>query len=337
MRSLTTLARVPWLLALLLVCGACGAGNARVTANTRGAPAIRVAGNTRVPAATRVSGSTRGVGHFATASSDRAGGVSRAGQPVDPTTFNPGACVAFSPPSSTRGLTVFLDAGHGGRDPGAVGRTASGRTIYEDDQTLAVELDAMALLRAAGFRVVVSRTRDSSVLRLRADDVSGRLMTIDGSHEDVLARDLCANDAHANLLVGIYFDAGAAYNAGSVTGYDRVRPFAAENLRLAKRLQADVLAAMNAKGWGIPNEGVQTDTGLGSALNSQALSYGHLVLLGPAERGYVSTPSRMPGALIEPLFITDPFEGSIAASRHGQAVIARGLTKAIEQYFAARS
>jgi N-acetylmuramoyl-L-alanine amidase len=42
----------------------------------------------------------------------------------------------------------------------------------------------------------------------------------------------------------------------------------------------------------------------------------------------------MPSALIEPLFITDPFEGSIAASSQGQHVIAVGLADAVEQYFA---
>jgi N-acetylmuramoyl-L-alanine amidase len=42
----------------------------------------------------------------------------------------------------------------------------------------------------------------------------------------------------------------------------------------------------------------------------------------------------MPGALVEPLFITDPFERSIAASSRGQRVIAAGLSRAIEQYFA---
>jgi N-acetylmuramoyl-L-alanine amidase len=41
----------------------------------------------------------------------------------------------------------------------------------------------------------------------------------------------------------------------------------------------------------------------------------------------------MPGALVEPLFITDPFEGSIAVSNGGQRVIASGLARAIEQYF----
>jgi len=66
------------------------------------------------------------------------------------------------------------------------------------------------------------------------------------------------------------------------------------------------------------------------------VAYGHLVLLGPAKPGYLPTPSHMPGALVEPLFITDPFEGSIASSAHGQRVIAGGLARAIGQYFAPR-
>jgi N-acetylmuramoyl-L-alanine amidase len=255
-------------------------------------------------------------------------------QAVDRSFFAPGACVAFAPTAPARDLTVFLDAGHGGLDPGAVGSTESGQTIYEAGETLSVELETMAILRGDGFRVVVSRTRDSAVLRLRPNDVSGKVLTNQGSHADVLARVACANDARANVLVGIYFNAGAPNNAGCVTGYDDVRPFAAENLRLAKLMQTDVLAAMNAQGWGIPDVGVKLDTGLGSALNRQALAYGHLVLLGPARPGYVPTPSRMPGALIEPLFITDRFEGSIAASAHGQRVIAGALAQAIEQYVA---
>ncbi len=42
----------------------------------------------------------------------------------------------------------------------------------------------------------------------------------------------------------------------------------------------------------------------------------------------------MPGALIEPLFVTDPYEGTQAASPFGQEVISEGLAQAIGQYFA---
>jgi N-acetylmuramoyl-L-alanine amidase len=263
------------------------------------------------------------------------------GQAIEPSQFSPGACVAYPPTVGDRHLTVFLDAGHGGIDPGATGTTQSGQTIHEADETLPVELDTMAILRREGFRVVVSRTSNSSVVRLTAADVAGGALSDVGSHDDVAARDVCADDAGADILIGIYFDSGASpANAGSVTGYDPDRPFAASNLRLADLVQHDVLSAMNAQGWEIPDEGVLTDQHLGSvvsdgsALSAEALAYDHLLLLGPAQAGYFSTPSQMPGVVIEPLFITDPFEATIAASPTGQHVIATGLALAVEQYFA---
>jgi N-acetylmuramoyl-L-alanine amidase len=253
---------------------------------------------------------------------------------VDPTSFAPGACEAFPPTTGNRHLTVFLDAGHGGVDPGGVGQTQSGATVYEATETLPVERDATTLLRAAGYRVVDSRTGNTNVARLSPADLDRGLLTDQGVHDDVAARAVCANDAGANLLIGIYFDSGASTaNAGSVTGYDSARPFAADNLRFANLLQADVLEAMNAQGWKIPDEGVLLDGYLGSASSQTAISYGHLLLLGPADPGWFTTPSQMPGALIEPLFITDPFEGSIAASSFGQQVIAKGIAAAVEAYF----
>jgi N-acetylmuramoyl-L-alanine amidase len=257
-----------------------------------------------------------------------------AGTAIDTAYFSQGACVEFPPTKGNRNLTVFLDAGHGGLDPGAVGSTQTGQVIHEADETLPVVLDTMTILRHAGFRVVVSRTGPTSVLRLGPGDVSGGALSNKGVHDDVVARDVCANNAHANVLVGVYFNSGAsATNAGSVTAYDSARPFVADNLRLADLVQSDVLAAMNAQGWQIPDAGVQTDQGLGSSLSQASNAYGHLLLLGPAKKGYFSTPSMMPGALVEPLFITDPFEGTIAASSRGQQVIAAGLARAIEQYF----
>ncbi len=270
-------------------------------------------------------------------------GGTAGGQSLDPSLFATGSCVAYPPTQGDRGATVFLDAGHGGMDPGGVGTTESGATIYEAHETLPVELDVMAMLRSDGYRVVVSRTGSSTVLRLGSADLSGGVLSLQGAHDDVAARAQCADDAKAQVLVGVYYNAGGSpQDAGSVTVYDADRPFAADNLRLADLVQNDVLSGLNAQGLGIPNDGVQSDSGFGSldgsaasgGLAEEAADYNHLMLIGPAMSGYFSTPSQMPGVVIEPLYITDPFEGTIAASSSGQSVIARGIATAVEQYLA---
>jgi N-acetylmuramoyl-L-alanine amidase len=259
----------------------------------------------------------------------------RTGVPVDPAYFSRGACRLFAPLRGHRGLTVFLDAGHGRPDPGAAGVTSSGRKIVEARETLPVVMDAMALLRGDGFTVVVSRTGAGPVARLGPGDKSGHLLTAEGVRDEIAARDECANLAHASVLVGVYYNSGVPGAAGCITAYDPARPFAVASLRLAGLLQSAVLGAMNRRGWKIPDAGVASDTGLGSAVTAADAAYGHLMLLGPAKRDYFTTPSLMPGAVIEPLFLTDPFEASIAARRHGQQVIATALARAIERYFAA--
>jgi len=265
------------------------------------------------------------------------------GVQLDPSAFSAGACTAFPPTAGDRHTTVFLDAGHGGLDPGAVGSTSSGATVDEGTVTLPVELDAAALLRAHGYRVVVSRTTDSNVVRLAPVDLSGSELSLQGAHDDVAARDVCANLSGAAALVGIYFDSGASpADGGSVTTYDTARPFSAANLRLATLVQKDTLAAMNAQGWQIPDDGVQPDSVEGSlvptsstsALAEAAAHYGHVLLLGPADAGFFATPSEMPGALVEPLFVTDPFEGTLAASPSAQQVMAGGIARAVEQFLA---
>jgi N-acetylmuramoyl-L-alanine amidase len=267
--------------------------------------------------------------------------TSKKGRPLDSRAFATGSCVAFPPTVGNRHLTVYLDAGHGGIDPGAVGTTQSGSPITESQATLAVELDAMALLRGDGYRVVVSRTDDSTVVHQGSQDESGGVLSLQGAHDDVAARALCANESRARVLLGIYFDAGrSSLNAGSITAYDTDRSFAAANLALAILVQADVLAHMNTNGWAIPNDGVKTDDLLGSlngdpsagGLAAQAAAYGHLMLIGPAMTGFFNTPSQMPGVVVEPLYITDPFEATVAGSSRGQSAIALGIASAITQF-----
>ena len=77
------------------------------------------------------------------------------------------------------------------RRPGPRLRRAhkNGKQIYEAALTLPVELDAMAILRGKGFRVVVSRTANTAVIKLTPAEVNGRLLTTLGVHNDVAARE----------------------------------------------------------------------------------------------------------------------------------------------------
>jgi N-acetylmuramoyl-L-alanine amidase len=50
---------------------------------------------------------------------------------IDPSYFASGACMSYPPTSGDRHTTVFLDAGHGGLDPGGVGVTESGQQFEE--------------------------------------------------------------------------------------------------------------------------------------------------------------------------------------------------------------
>jgi N-acetylmuramoyl-L-alanine amidase len=242
-------------------------------------------------------------------------------------------------PSGTvrKNETVFIDAGHGGIDPGGTGQTSGGATVTESAVNLAVALDAMKILTGKGYEVVLDRTGQTTVLKLTASDEVNGTESDNFVEADLAARDVCANDAGANLLIGIYQDAavGDPSQAGSVTSYDAARPFAADNELFANLLQTDVVQELDTQGSQIPNDGVENDTGMGSNALSSSTSYGHLQLLGPAfPSGGFTTPSTMPGALIEPLYLTDPFEGTIAASTTGQGLIAQGMADAAEQYFA---
>lgn len=300
---------------------------------TGGVVLLHQSGQSADTASRLVAGAaTRHIG----AAPGRGGGSGGGSGPVDPSLFNQGSCVAFPPDGTNpQGTTVFIDAGHGGPDPGGVGRTQGGAPVSEARVNLPIAMDAMRALTGDGYRVVVSRTTSGPVSRLRPGDIGGDgLFTFAGAHQDIAARPACADAGHANLLVGLYMNSGGPGSAGSVTGWDPVRPFSRRDHRFASLLQADVLGRLNHAGYGIPDGGVQTDSELGSTLTAEGQAYGHLVLLGPPMKGYVTTPSRMPGALIEPLFITDPFEASIADSPRGQHLIASGVADAVRQYFA---
>jgi N-acetylmuramoyl-L-alanine amidase len=264
-------------------------------------------------------------GHTAAAPANAGGAIAQPSVPG----LEGSACMSFAPTHGHLDRKVYIDAGHGGLDPGVVGTTTAGRTVLEKDATLAVALRLSGLLRADGFGVVMSRTRDTTVLKLTAADSSYGAITSSAEHRDLAARAACANAAGANALVSIHFDGYSDPSVGGTeTFYDAARPFAAANRLLATDLQAALVARLAAA-----DRGVWTDDQLAApTLTGSGESYNHLIELGPMSQGWVDNPSEMPGALVEPLFVTDPAEAAIAGDPSGQQKIAEALESGVVKF-----
>lgn len=242
----------------------------------------------------------------------------------------PGACMSFGPTAGDTSKTVFVDAGHGGLDPGVVGEVG-GQSVQEKDVALAVATRLASRLEADGFRVVLSRTQDSSVMKLGPSDTVTGALKATAVERDLVTRAACANASNASALLSIHFNAfGDPAVGGTETFYDGARSFAPESKRLATDVQGPLVAAL-----GTTDRGVWTDDQLtGPALTAAGAAYGHLIELGPAQPGYVDSPSQMPGALVEPLFLTNDSEARIADSTAGQDRIATALKDGLEKYLA---
>ena len=242
-----------------------------------------------------------------------------------------GTCVHFDPTGADRHKTIYVDPGHGGPDPGAVGNG-----LKEEDLTLAVALQLKDVLRADGFSVVLSRVADTSVAKLADSQVVNGAITNSGAHVDTIARIACGNTAGADAMVAIHFNAfddpGAS---GSETFYDDARDFSAANLRLANLLHHGLQASFSGSGWQVYDRGVLSDADTGhTGLTAAADAYGRLMELGPAKVGWNDHPSQMPGALVEPFFLTNPVEAQVANSAPGRKAIAAGLEQGLVAYLA---
>src|SRR5207253_173507 len=199
---------------------------------------------------------------------------------------------------------VVVDAGHGGRDTGAVG--AHG--VREKDLALAIAKKVAARLTALGFQVMMTRKGDA-------------FLSLD-------ERTRIANEAHADLFVSIHCNAARRRKLAGVETWtlnvasdryaarlasfenadaDRTlsdlrliladlatRANATDARELAQSVQSSLARNLRARAGRVEDHGVK-----------QALFY---VLLG----------TRMPAILVETGFISNPSEEKRLRSRHYQ-------------------
>lgn len=237
------------------------------------------------------------------------------------------AAPAARPSRRTRAVVV-LDAGHGGKDPGAPS-VAGG---HEKDVTLAVAKAARQAIerraRARGVPIEVRLTRE--------DD---RFITLGG-------RVRLARQWNADLFISIHADSapnplarGASVYTLSDVASDR------EAARVAaKENRADIIAGVDLSSENREVASILIDLGLRDSMNASA-DFAQALQRGMEPRGVLFRSQfhrfagfqvlrnlGIPAVLLETGFLSNAQDSELLFSREGQQAIANGLADAVVDY-----
>lgn len=200
-------------------------------------------------------------------------------------------------------LLIAIDPGHGGADPGAVGRLPEGtttgltrrrggRALFEKDVNLDIGRRLQRWLEKRGYRTVMTRTRDRG-----AGDLPYR-----SEGTDLARRTQIANAARADLFVSVHANASAV---GTQRGTETYHFYVAspEGRDLARSIQERMTARI-----GLPNRGVRK-AGF-----------------------YVLRNTTMPAVLVETAFVDHPADAALLAQPRVRAEITRAIGEGVENY-----
>lgn len=234
-------------------------------------------------------------------------------------------CVAIAMPMHA--YTVVIDAGHGGDDPGAIGRMAREKVLNLD---AALQLGAMIKEAYPEVEVIYTRQTDVFIpLHKRAD---------------------IANKAKADLFISIHSNASDNRNASGaetfVLGTDRME----DNLDIAMRenavikLEADYQSSYEGFDPNSIDSYIMFDLMQSDYMN-QSLQFATLVQkqfvdsLKRGDRGVrqaaflVLLRTACPSVLIEMGFISNRDEERFLASEEGKIGITRSIFRAFSQFY----
>jgi N-acetylmuramoyl-L-alanine amidase len=241
-----------------------------------------------------------------------------------------------------RAPVVCLDPGHGGPDRGFA-RSAFGPLPPMEEATLTLEhaWDLEARLAGRGFDVVMTREADTAV-NAAGEDVNGddRTGEDDRAGDDKYATldelqariDIC-NESRADLLVSMHVNGFTTQTPfGHETWYTQERPFGERNQAFATLAYAHLSEQLRSIGYVGPEVGRGVNPDTASNVVMEYTLYEHFILTGPAVPNAVE-PSRMPGAIVEALFVSNDGDAAVLASAEGQNAIVTAYENAIVEYF----
>ncbi len=256
-------------------------------------------------------------------------GTGMAATPVIPSSIAPPLEAKVAPqPNNRRGrtITVALDPGHGGEDPGAIGKGGT----YEKNVVLAIAQKLKARIDATpGMRAYLTREGDYFVpLHVRVEK---------------------ARRVKADLFVSIHADAFVRPTAGGSSVYvlsDRGASSTAANWLAQKENAADLIGGVNLN---VQNQNVakilldlsttaqiKDSTNLASRMLDELKSVYRLHKPQVESAGFaVLKAPDMPSILVETAFISNPEEERMLRSQSSQDKFAQALHSGITRFFVA--
>jgi len=221
--------------------------------------------------------------------------------------------------------TIVIDAGHGGKDSGAVGP----RRQYEKTVVLGIAKNLYNDLKSKGFKVYLTRSRDKYVsLRYRT-----RL----------------ANRKNADIFISIHANAARKARASKAKGIETYFLSPARSKR-AKRVAAlENRGDMNSMSYSSKNilltllnrSKITSSQKMAIDIQSHMLYslrqfYGSKILDGGVREGpfWVLVGAQMPSVLIEVGYISHPKESKRIYTKKYQKRISKAISNGILSYFA---
>jgi len=223
-----------------------------------------------------------------------------------------------------RNKIIVIDAGHGGKDPGAIGY----KRYREKVVVLKIARELRRILKKRGYKVYMTRDKDKFVKL---------------SH-----RTKYANKRDADIFVSIHANAVPKKNAKKVHGiecYFLSPSRSARAKKIAAKENSSDLSDMNIYGkssyLNLVNHhnivasnklAIDLQRGMLGSLNKK---YKNVKDAGVREGPFwVLVGAQMPSVLIEVGFITHPMEAKRLVSDKYRNLMAKGMANGIERYFA---
>jgi len=260
--------------------------------------------------------------------------------------------VGAAPPPDNEQV-VCIDAGHGGWDTGFVRSTGedppySSPSFNEAELNLGMAMMLREELEENGITVVMTRVTGGAVNIFDQDineDGETRVNVADAGRteqaadrDELQARINICNDANADVLISVHLN---GFDDRTVRGYEVIytaapaREDGAQNERLARAVYRRLDSAMRESAYG---GGLGRDALPDTEVDSVQHEFGteeHYIMTGPGVNSaeYTIRPSKMPGIIVEGLFISNDQDAAFVADPANQRLMAEAYAQGIMDYF----